>query len=83
MRPFFKKCYETVSGLASSTIIAIEKKKHNNTTRFKINMMNVITRSSEVSGHCEQINGTNVFYSFPCDVETALQKRIERNLCIG
>ena len=37
-------------------------------------MMNAITRSSEVSGYCEQINGTTMFYSFPCDLETALQK---------
>ena len=31
-------------------------------------------RGSEVSGHYEQTNGTTVFYSFPCDAETALQK---------
>ena len=50
-RPFFKKHYETASELASSTRIATEKKKHNIKIRFRANMMNAITRSSEASGY--------------------------------
>ena len=55
-----------------------------------------MTCSSEVSGHYEQSNGITALYSFPCDVETALQKgmnticalaeigqRSIRNLCIS
>ena len=39
-------------------------------------MMNAMTCSSEVSGYYEQSNGTTFFNSFPCIVETALQKGI-------
>ena len=45
--------------------------------------MDVMAQSSGVSGYCKQINGTNLFYSFPHDTETSLEKRIEHNLCIG
>ena len=71
---FFEKRYEIASELALSTRIATEKKKHKNKTRSRLNMMNEMTRSSEVSGYCKKNNGSTSFYSFPCDAETALQK---------
>ena len=35
--------------------------------------MDVMEHSSELSECCKKINGTTVFYSFPCDVETVLR----------
>ena len=36
--------------------------------------MDVMVCISEVKVHCEQINGTTIFYSFPHDIEVVLRK---------
>ena len=69
-----EKSHVAESELASLARVSKESKKENKVPRFSEKMMSAMACSSKASGHCEQINGTTIFFSFPCSEKEALRK---------